>query len=398
MSYDAFISYSSLDKATADATCAALEAAGIRCWIAPRDIVPGAEWGEAIILGINQCRVLILIFSAHANDSPQIRREVERAVSKGVPIIPFRIEDITPTRSLEYFIGTVHWLDALTPPLEAHLRRLSETVKTLLQISPTPPRIVTAPGAASITTTRLPGRRTLAVMAGACLVSAVVAVGVWRFATTPAPQPASSLPLAQPQPASASPPAQPAAQAGIDPFMLGTFVRDRVIDDYDWHSVYSIAPDGTYRLLSTQEEHGTFQAARGQYRTVGAKTGRVRTGSYRAVGTSAIEITNVGGTFLFQPAQPIAPLDPTNPVMLGVWRASTVQAGVSWTLTIQNNFDGTYRYEARADDAGTCAIANQQWRTTSATTGQSNTGTYRVVDARSVEITGPDGPAVWRRQ
>jgi hypothetical protein len=88
MSHDAFISYSTHDKAAADATCAALEGSGIRCWIAPRDIVPGAEWGEAIIEGINHCRVLILIFSANANDSPQIRREVERAVSKGVPIIP----------------------------------------------------------------------------------------------------------------------------------------------------------------------------------------------------------------------------------------------------------------------------------------------------------------------
>jgi hypothetical protein len=126
MPYDAFISYASLDKARADATCAALEASGIRCWIAPRDIVPGAEWGEAIILAINQCRVVILIFSANANESPQIRREVERAVSKGIPIIPFRIQDIAPNHSLEYFIGTVHWLDALTPPLEAHLRRLAE--------------------------------------------------------------------------------------------------------------------------------------------------------------------------------------------------------------------------------------------------------------------------------
>ena len=70
MSHDAFITYSTHDKAVADATCAALEAAGIRCWIAPRDITPGAEWGEAIIDGINHCRVMILIFSASANDSP----------------------------------------------------------------------------------------------------------------------------------------------------------------------------------------------------------------------------------------------------------------------------------------------------------------------------------------
>ena len=139
MPHDAFISYSTSDKAAADAACATLEASGIRCWIAPRDITPGAEWGEAIVDAINHCRVMILIFSESANESPQIPREVERAVSKGIPVIPLRIQDIAPARSLEYFIGTVHWLDALTPPLEVHLRRLVESVKTLLLIDPTPP-------------------------------------------------------------------------------------------------------------------------------------------------------------------------------------------------------------------------------------------------------------------
>jgi len=113
------------------------ESSGVRCWIAPRYISPGTEWGNAIIDAINHSRVMILVFSAHANDSPPIRREVERAVSKGIPIIPLRIQDIQPTHSLEYFIGTVHWLDALTPPLETHLRRLAESVKALLQIDPT---------------------------------------------------------------------------------------------------------------------------------------------------------------------------------------------------------------------------------------------------------------------
>ena len=147
MPHDVFISYSSHDKPAADATCAALEASGIRCWIAPRDITPGAEWGEAIIDAISRCRVMILIFSANANNSPQIRREVERVVSKGIPIIPLRIEDVPPARSLEYFIGTVHWLDALTPPLEFHLKRLVESVKAILRINPTPPDIV-VPGKA----------------------------------------------------------------------------------------------------------------------------------------------------------------------------------------------------------------------------------------------------------
>jgi hypothetical protein len=136
ISFDAFISYSSKDKVTADAACAALEAAGIRCWIAPRDIIAGAEYGDALIDALDNCRVMVLIFSSNANTSPQIRREVERAVSRGVPVIPLRIENVVPTKAMAYFVNSVHWLDALTPPLEAHLQRLSEAVQSLLLVSP----------------------------------------------------------------------------------------------------------------------------------------------------------------------------------------------------------------------------------------------------------------------
>ena len=70
MNFDAFISYASKDKPTADAVCAALEDAQIRCWIAPRDILPGADWSASIIDALDQCRVMILIFSGNANNSP----------------------------------------------------------------------------------------------------------------------------------------------------------------------------------------------------------------------------------------------------------------------------------------------------------------------------------------
>jgi TIR domain/VHL beta domain len=135
MPFDAFISYSSKDKITADACCAVLEGAGVRCWIAPRDVRPGTEYGAAIIDGIQQSRLMVLIFSSSSNSSSQIHREIERAVSKGMPIIPVRIEEIVPTKSLEYFLGAIHWLDALTPPIENHLQQLSETVKAILQVA-----------------------------------------------------------------------------------------------------------------------------------------------------------------------------------------------------------------------------------------------------------------------
>ena len=132
MAHDVFISYSSKDKAVADAVCTSLEARKICCWIAPRDVLPGEVYAEALIESLNQSRLMVLVFSASSNESPQVIREVERAVNKGIPIIPLRIEDVIPSKSMEYFVSSSHWLDAMTPPLEKHLQRLGDTVELFL--------------------------------------------------------------------------------------------------------------------------------------------------------------------------------------------------------------------------------------------------------------------------
>lgn len=138
MAHDVFISYSSKDKPVADATCATLEARGIRCWMAPRDIMPGADWGESIIDAINSSRAFVLVFSANANVSVQIKREVERAINKGLPVIPLRIENVLPVKSLEFFLSTPHWLDAFSPPLEKHLNYLADVIGSVLEGKPQP--------------------------------------------------------------------------------------------------------------------------------------------------------------------------------------------------------------------------------------------------------------------
>jgi hypothetical protein len=85
--HDVFVSYSSKDKTWADAACAVLERHRIRCWIAPRDIAPGDEWGAEIVKGIHGSRIMVLIFSGHSNASGQVRREVERAISQGMKLV-----------------------------------------------------------------------------------------------------------------------------------------------------------------------------------------------------------------------------------------------------------------------------------------------------------------------
>jgi hypothetical protein len=124
-----FISHSSKDRPTADSICAHLESAGIKCWIAPRDIEPGTSWTRGIMQGLEACRVLILVFSEHANNSDHVQREVAKAFSSGLAVIPFRIEQVLPDESLAYFLDTVQWLDAGAPPLPQHLSTLTERVK-----------------------------------------------------------------------------------------------------------------------------------------------------------------------------------------------------------------------------------------------------------------------------
>jgi len=137
--HDVFLSHSAKDKPVADAICARLEQSGIRVWIAPRDIQPGANWGEAIIEALEGCRAMVIVFSASANASPQVLREVERAVGKGVAVIPFRIENVTPSKAMEYFLSSPHWLDALTPPLETHVEELVASIARLLPPGQSPP-------------------------------------------------------------------------------------------------------------------------------------------------------------------------------------------------------------------------------------------------------------------
>ncbi len=137
MPRDVFISYSQSDRECALELTARLEADGLSVWIAPRDVSPAADWASEILEALSAARVMVLLLSASSNISPQVRREVERAVHKQRPILPVRIEEVLPAASLEYFLSTQQWLDAFPPPREPHFARLCSHLKSLLSLEGT---------------------------------------------------------------------------------------------------------------------------------------------------------------------------------------------------------------------------------------------------------------------
>jgi hypothetical protein len=75
---------------------------------------------------------MVLIFSRHSNGSNNVRREVERAVNKGLTLIPFRIENVEPSDAFELFLSLPQWIDAYAGPFDRHLDRLCDAVRSAL--------------------------------------------------------------------------------------------------------------------------------------------------------------------------------------------------------------------------------------------------------------------------
>jgi hypothetical protein len=131
-----FISYASADKAIADRVCSALEQAGVSCWIAPRDIEPGADYPAAILGGIQATSVMVLILTDQAMASPHILSEVGHAFNGKKRIVPMRLSNTPLTGDLEYFLSIAQWLDAHDGATDNNLKRLTQSVQDALARRP----------------------------------------------------------------------------------------------------------------------------------------------------------------------------------------------------------------------------------------------------------------------
>lgn len=130
MNKDVFISHSSADNKEAIKICDYLEGNKIECFIAPRDIRVGNKYAEELIDGIDNAKAMVLLLSNESNNSPHVLREVERAVSRSIPIIIYKIEYVELSKSMEYFLMTHQWLESKK---DSDLNELLQKVKNAIK-------------------------------------------------------------------------------------------------------------------------------------------------------------------------------------------------------------------------------------------------------------------------
>lgn len=134
---DIFISHSSKDKEIADKLCEAMEAKGLKCWIAPRDIVPGSEWAVSISDAISTISAMVVIYSENSAASTQVPKELGLADKRGKFIIPYKIDDMELTGAFDYYLAGAHWIVANPKNKEYKFDELYGVMSGVMQLPAT---------------------------------------------------------------------------------------------------------------------------------------------------------------------------------------------------------------------------------------------------------------------
>ena len=133
---DVFISYEHESKSIADNICSVLESRGVRCWYAPRDVY--GDYATSIVEAIEKCKVFVLILNHNSSESPHVLNEVEMAYKRilngEITIIPFKVDEGILSKAMEYYVKRLHWIDAVSEPLEKSIHHLYEQLVPILGI------------------------------------------------------------------------------------------------------------------------------------------------------------------------------------------------------------------------------------------------------------------------
>ena len=136
MGIDVFIIYhTSSSSHITKAICNCLEANGIRCWYAPRDTV--GSYANSIANAISECKVFVVVLNREASFSEDVLNEMNLAFERvrageDIAILPFHISSDEISNDAKYYLGRIHWIDAVTPPIDERIEELKQVVQARL--------------------------------------------------------------------------------------------------------------------------------------------------------------------------------------------------------------------------------------------------------------------------
>jgi hypothetical protein len=346
---------------------------------------------------INGARVFLLVFSSNANESSQIKREVERAINRGIPIVPFRIENVVPTKSLEYFLSTPHWLDAFSPPLEQHLSYLSTVISNILgsRWIPSPEPFRTLHAAKEPPTIN---RRWL-IGGGGLATAGLLAGGYFLFGSSRSDSFAGSW-TAQSIDFGPDVPS-PFAIFSINSFYEAALAGKNV------HATFSLGDVGDYRFSWGGEDAGIVNYAAQKAEFLSDLTRRNSAFSYTVLSTPPANVVSfLGGhdgqaaISLSSPGTSLSMLVGTSqgPGLTGEWTTNTAATPTfdATRTSLNVSAQGRYRYQFDFSESGTFQAANGIW-TRTRQGAQPQSGNYKFESQERVTATGNGITIVWQR-
>ena len=137
MAHQVFLSHATEDRDTASRLCSLLEADGIGCWFASRDADAGKDQAAATLDAIRGSDLVLLVFSASANASPYVLREIERAIAYERPVLSIHLDDAVPNPSMEYYLNLWQWLE-VRGSVENQRAGILGAVREQLALAPDP--------------------------------------------------------------------------------------------------------------------------------------------------------------------------------------------------------------------------------------------------------------------
>jgi hypothetical protein len=313
---------------------------------------------------------MVLVFSDHANASGQIAREVECAANQGVTIVPIRIEDVRPARSLQFFLSNIHWLDALSPPLERRLQEIAGKIKIILQGEGT---ISQRPVSTTSESARPSPRSWNAwIVAGAVVLLLSLGVWFWRPSTNSKPDIAG----------------EPTPRPFGEPALVGDWSYVTTVLHVEVHVEMAIDSGGRYRFRKFIPAEGNLELLEEGIAKFTDKKGTSLRATYSFPSTDQltwlvpdykmqVNYKRVGGERV--PSQPL----------VGKWQATTFLLGLSWDATWEIEPDLSYRTLYENLDEGVFKASKGAWEAISDFGRPPGSGTYWRVTPTSFEMSDP---------